>query len=98
MKLDRSMLTVVVCFLGLVLCSGCQNAFSQRFRQSLGFREANSARENPADQGSDPWINEMGSVTREEHGVQEVYDPLKLRNVFMSEKARDIERNLGFGG
>lgn len=77
---------------------GCQSSMiSRHFTQTVGYRETNSARENPADQTSDPWIQDVGTMTREEHSKQEIVDPLKLRNVFMSEKARDIERNLGFG-
>lgn len=80
------------------LCSGCQSSFlSRHFTQTVGFRESQSARENPAGQTSDPWIQDVGKVTREEHGTQEVVDPLKLRNFFMSQKAQDIERNLGIG-
>lgn len=83
----------------VMLGTGCQSfPFSRGLAQTFQFRESQSARENPADQSSDPWIQDMGKITHEEHATQEVNDPLKLRNVFMSDKARDIERNLGIGG
>ena len=82
----------------VVLCAGCQSTFSPRsISRSLGYRESHSARENPVDQSSDPWIQEMGTVTREEHNPEKILDPLKLRNYFVSSKARDIESNLGVG-
>lgn len=82
----------------VVLCAGCQSTFLPRpFSQTVGYRESNSARENPANQSSDPWIEDVGTVAREEHNPQKILDPLKLRNIFVSSKARDIESNLGIG-
>ena len=83
--------------LALVFTSGCQSAFSQRLRHAFTYRGSDSFRENPADQPSDPWINDAGSVARTEHPAEEINDPLKLRQYFMSQRARDIERNLGVG-
>lgn len=94
--MSRFKITTIL--LALIVCAGCQSSpFSNRFTQTVGFRESSSARENPANQTSDPWIQDVGKYTREEHGQQEVVDPLKLRNFFMSSKAQDIERNLGVG-
>ncbi|MBT5021169.1 hypothetical protein OAF42_00150 [Planctomicrobium sp.] len=88
----------IMCLFAVTICTGCQSSFlSNRFTQTVGYRENNSARENPAGQTSDPWIQDVGKYTREEHGEQEVVDPLKLRNFFMSQKAQDIESNLGVG-
>ena len=90
---------IIAGFLLLIaITSGCQSTtFSRRFQQAVGYREGNSPRQNPAEQTTDPWIQEAGTVARTEHNVETVNDPLKLRNVFMSSKARDIERNLGVG-
>ena len=83
----------------LMFTTGCQSSpFSKGFAQTFGFRESTSARENPAGQMSDPWIQDVGKYTKGEHTQQEINDPLKLRNFFMSDKAQDIERNLGIGG
>ncbi|WP_417851172.1 hypothetical protein [Thalassoglobus sp.] len=79
----------------VVLCAGCQSSFSSPFTQIVGYRNTGSARENPADQTSDPWIQEAGDITSAEHDEILVNDPLKLRKIFVSPKARDIERNLG---
>lgn len=88
----------VASLLAVIFCAGCQSTFLPRpFTQTVGYRENNSARENPANQSSDPWIEEVGIVAREEHNPQKILDPLKLRNVFVSSKARDIESNLGIG-
>lgn len=56
--------------------------------------------EDPAtlvDTGSDPWIHEAGDVARGARPQEQIRDPLGLRDFFTSEKARDIERNLGVG-
>lgn len=83
--------------LALVLVAGCQSAFSQRLKQTFTYRGGQSSRENPADEPSDPWINDAGNVARTEHPSEEINDPLNLRQYFMSQRARDIERNLGVG-
>ena len=80
------------------IVSGCQSSmFGRRFQQTVGYREGDSARENPANQTSDPWIRDAGTIARQEHQTEPVNDPLNLRRVFVSQKAQDIERNLGVG-
>ena len=66
----------------LFLSAGCQT----------GFR--NYA--DPTSQESEKWISEAGSEARRGRPVDKEFDPLGLRDVLMSQKARDIERNLGF--
>jgi len=84
--------------LAVILCAGCQSSFLPApFTQIVGYRSGNGERENPADQSSDPWVEDVGTVARQEHNIQKIVDPLKLRNVLMSSKARSIERNLGIG-
>ena len=80
----------------LQFASGCQSLASFSGMKSLGLHPS-SNRENPQDAHSDPWIQDAGAVTRSEHSAETVNDPLHLREVFMSNKARDIERNLGVG-
>jgi len=74
----------------LAACLGCQ---------SMGGRGAlfqnSGGRENP--KVDDPWIKDTGDIARGEHPPEEVHDPLGLRNIFTSEKAREIERNVGVG-
>lgn len=50
-----------------------------------------------SDSDSDPWIHDAGTVARAERDIEPVYDPLGLREIFTSSKAREIERNLGVG-
>ncbi len=85
----------LLCFL-LFGSLGCQSLSKLK---SFGPRDpiTTSNRENPQDAESDPWIEDAGTVARSEHSAEAVNDPLKLRDVFMSNKARDIERNLGVG-
>lgn len=70
---------------GLLLLAGCQ---------SLGSWSANDDRGALID---DPWSGEVGTVARTEHPIEKVQDPLGIRNIFSSEKARQIERNVGVG-
>ena len=76
--------------------SGCQSLSSVQsgFAQSL---LPNGGRENPGDDAGDPWIHDAGTIARSEHTAEEVNDPLGLREIFMSRRARSIERNLGVG-
>ena len=49
-----------------------------------------------ADDSSDPWIADAANEGRAEFKVEKDADPLGLKPYFMSQKARDIERNLGY--
>ena len=51
---------------------------------------------DPTDEKSAKWVGEAGREARAGMQRESSTDPLGLRNVFMSEKARDIERNLGY--
>lgn len=52
---------------------------------------------DPADGTEDieKWVEDAGSEARAGRTVETESDPLGLRNIFMSEKALSIERNLG---
>lgn len=43
----------------------------------------------------DPWTTQAGTEGRAGRAVEKEADPLGLKNIFMSEKAREIERNCG---
>lgn len=73
-------------------CSSLQNS-GRSFMNVFRFRDSAS----PGDSAGDPWVQEAGKVTSQVHTKEEVIDPLNLRQVFMSEQARSIERNLGVG-
>lgn len=50
---------------------------------------------DPGSESTDPWIQQAGAEARGHRPVEKEYDPLGLKKVFMSDKARDIERNMG---
>lgn len=76
-------LLLIACTLSTIAC-GCQT-FAPGKTLSKG------------DSATDPWVHEAGTVARNERPVEKVNDPLGLREIFTSSKARDIERNLGVG-
>ena len=41
------------------------------------------------------WVKDVGATGRAGRSVEQSNDPLNLRELFMSEKARSIERNVG---
>ena len=41
------------------------------------------------------WVSDAGATGRKGRAVEVSNDPLNLREIFMSEKARSIERNVG---
>lgn len=89
---------MLLLLMGAIVCAGCQSSpFGGRFAQTVGYRDTTSAREDPASQSSDPWVQDVGQITRKEYANEKIVDPLKLRDFFVSEKAQDIERNLGVG-
>lgn len=75
--------------------AGCASMQTSTNKMVSAFKSVSE--KSPADEPSDPWINETGSYTSSIHPSEPVNDPLGLRNVFMSQRARDIERNLGVG-
>ncbi|MEW4487126.1 hypothetical protein AB1L42_03545 [Thalassoglobus sp. JC818] len=84
--------------LAVMMSVGCQSSmFPQKVHRMVGFRGEDGGRENPAEQTVDPWVQDAGTIARAEHQPEPIHDPLKIRDFFVSSKARDIERNLGVG-
>ena len=50
---------------------------------------------DPGSETGDPWVQQAGAEARGNRPVEKEFDPLGLKKIFMSEKARDIERNMG---
>jgi hypothetical protein len=50
---------------------------------------------DPGSESTDPWVQEAGAQARGNREMEKEADPLNLKRFFMSDKARDIERNLG---
>jgi len=74
----------------LLFSLGCQSLAG-----SNPMLRASHGRDEP--KVDDPWVDEAGEIARTEHPAEEIHDPLGLRNFFTSEKAREIERNVGVG-
>jgi|GEM_PF-1756092 len=81
-------LFLVLILTGL-MAGGCQSA--------MGSRAVRAAAAEEESDKSDAWVHSAGDVARTEHTLEEIHDPLGLRKYFMSEKAREIERNVGIG-
>lgn len=77
----------VICLLLFLSFSGCQSVLGSRALRTAATEE----------EKQDPWIRSAGDIARTEHTYEEVRDPLGLRKYFTSEKAREIERNVGIG-
>ena len=85
---QKTLVLVLLLSVGCTLHNG-----TGKFWNAMRFRDD----DHPGDSKGDPWVQSAGEFTRKEHTPEKVHDPLKLRNIFMSEQARSIERNLGVG-
>ena len=92
----RSLLLVAMAFGLLTPQFGC-NASRGGFAGSRLARFLPPIRtaEPGTDGSSDPWIQQAASEGRREYSVEKVNDPLGLRKYVMSDRAREIERNVG---
>lgn len=65
----------------LLTAAGCAGAFNDYA--------------DPTAERSEKWVDDAGREARAGMMRESGNDPLNLRELFMSQKARDIERNLG---
>ena len=72
---------------GILSVSGCTLS---------GFKSKFQLQEVDGTESEDPWTTQAGAEGRAGRPVEKEADPLGLRNLLMSEKAREIERNCGF--
>ncbi len=86
------LLLVLLCLTTVTGCVAAKGGSHSLFSM-LRFK----ADESPGDSKGDPWVQQAGNEIRGEHTREDVVDPLHLRNLFMSEQSRAIERNLGVG-
>lgn len=77
----------------VTLCSSGCTSLPRRWLWSATPSTANY--DDSTDDSSDPWISAAAREGRREHTEEKVNDPLGLRKYTMSQKARDIEGNLG---
>ena len=89
-----SVFALLAClFAGL---SGCamMNSMSSYMKNTFSFSGTDYI--NPADEEDEAWVTELGEEARGDRPREKEPDPLGLKPLIMSEKARSIERNLGF--
>ena len=72
----------------MLATAGCQST-GFRMPESLRWKEVDGAKVD------DPWTTQAGSEGRAGRPVEKQNDPLNLRKYMMSEKALEIERNVG---
>lgn len=88
----------LVCIAGLSLLHGCRAMQTMRgmAQQTFqAFRPTSAHYDDPTASSGDPWVQQAGVEARGDRPKETANDPLGLRNIFMSEKARSIERNMG---
>jgi hypothetical protein len=83
---------VLACSSGCSLVSSIRGLASQTV-ESL--RPTSFDSWDPGSETGDPWVQQAGAEARGHRPVEKEFDPLGFRQVFMSDRARDIERNLG---
>lgn len=69
-------------------CTGFKQRVARLVPPSGGY-------DDPTDDTSDPWISKAAQEGRNGYKQEKVNDPLGLRPYFMSQRARDIETNMG---
>lgn len=74
----------------LVLQAGCSTTRGRLARMLPASEDYDDGTDS-----SDPWIAEAGSTGRAEFQSVKEPDPFGWKPLFMSQKARDIEKNLG---
>jgi len=82
----------------LLFCAGCSVMSSMQNMASKtveALRPVSFDSWDPGSESSDPWVQQAGAEARGHRPVETEYDPLKLKQFLMSDKARDIERNMG---
>lgn len=84
-------IAMAVAFGAAVGCASMSESGSLFSSMSPGGEES----ESNAGRSSDPWVSQAGTEARKHLPREKTNDPLGLRNIFMSEQARDIEHNLG---
>ncbi|QDU36505.1 hypothetical protein Mal4_07910 [Maioricimonas rarisocia] len=86
-------IAMAVAFGAAVGCASVSESDSGSLFSSLQPGEEESV--ETVGRSNDPWVNQAGHEARKHLPREKTNDPLGLRNIFMSERARDIEHNLG---
>jgi hypothetical protein len=83
---------------GLVALPGCaaMNSMKTAAAETVEtFRPGTHGYHDATAESSDPWVQEVGDQARGHQTKEKDADPEWMRNFLMSQKARDIESNLG---
>lgn len=86
----RSLLVTLLATTLLLAESGCTTT-----RRRLARMLPDQRGYDDGTDSSDPWIAEAGGEGRAEFAKEKEADPFGWKPLFMSQKARDIEKNLG---
>jgi hypothetical protein len=95
--MHRPLVGLVLCLV-LIASAGCAVMSTMREVTSQtveALRPSSFDGWDPGSETSDPWIQQAGAEARGDRPVEKEYDPLGLKKYVMSDKARDIERNMG---
>ncbi len=76
----------------LITLPGCAT-MSETF---TAMRPPTGGYQDSTEESSDPWVQAVGDQARGHQIKEKEADPLGLRNLLTSQKARDIESNLGY--
>ena len=96
LKLSTFMLLLAMVLSALPGCAAMTTMKSAASDRMAFFRPGTSDYHDPTTDSSDPWVQEVGDTARGHQAKEKDSDPPWLRNILMSQKARDIESNLGF--
>jgi hypothetical protein len=83
---------VLLGFSGCTLVSSVRGVASQTV---AALRPSSFDGWDPGSETGDPWVQQAGAEARGHRPTEKEFDPFGLKQVIMSNKARDIERNLG---
>ena len=84
-----------ICTLSLAGCAVVQTMQMGTKQLVKDFTPESLDEANPADDPGEPWIAAAANEGRIEQKAESANDPLHLRQIFMSNKARAIENNVG---
>ncbi len=95
LKISTVMLLLTALLTALPGCAAMTTMKSAASTTMASFRPGTSGYHDPTTDSSDPWVQQVGDTARGHQTKDKDSDPPWLRNMLTSQKARDIESNLG---
>ncbi|MCA9024046.1 MAG: hypothetical protein KDA86_02415 [Planctomycetaceae bacterium] len=86
---------ILLLTIAVVSMPGCAAMKSSASQAMTSMRPGNGDYHDTTGDSSDPWVQEAGAEARVNHPREKDPEPPWMRNFLMSQKARDIESNLG---